>query len=454
MKEFFQQNSSEQGGEIDVIKNNAAELMPEMYEHYKEIHENPEVGGQEYETARRVKEYLEKLGVEIIGEKIGGTGIVAKINGSTNGPTIALRADMDALMQNENENNNPRSQKPGIMHACGHDAHTVALMGAAKILKNLAQQGGLNGNAVLLFQPNEDKAVKNKTGAVEMVKFLEKSGLRKDIKAFFGLHALTMLERGQVLLSDDQQMAGSGFFDLQLKTKGGHGTDIKVLPDIDYILSDIKIKVSEAFEEYWRNNEALVESMGPKIKNEVADNVIMSEGGRRWVLRITSPQSKEISKDVYRQIKEIVFASVQKNIDSARERAKNSKGINIDEKNMQVEISIDIKPNYRPVIHRNSDLVGIADKSAKQTIENYIRINKGVLAGEDFSFYLEKFRGLEIPGVYMLVGAANSKKGISKKSHHSSDFQIDPEVMKDLAALHSAFCVNAINFFNSKQKEN
>ena len=390
------------------------------------------------------------MGIQIIGESIGETGIVARIKGSPDGPTIALRADMDALLQNETAENNPRSKKEGVMHACGHDLHVAGLLGAANILKDLADKKELKGDVVLIFQPNEDMAVKFESRAVKAVEFLEKNGLRDKIKAFFALHVFSQMERGEILLSDDLQMAGSGMFDLKLKTKGGHGIDIKTLPDIDYILSDIKIKVSEVMEEYWRKNEALVESMAPKTKSQIADNIILSEAGRTWTLRITSPKHKEVAREVHKKLKEVIIGAINGHLEDLKKRIA-EKGLNRTAEEMNIEVEMDIKPNYRPVIHRNKDLVNLADKSAEETLKGYQRTNKGILASEDFSFYLEKFMGKEIPGVFIMVGAANTEKGFAKKSHHSTYFNIDPEVLKDLSALHADFSVKALDYFIDKK---
>lgn len=437
-----EKNSSE------IIKR-AAEIEPEIIEIWKCFHESPELGGEEFETAKMIEDYLSKLGIEILGKNIGGTGIVAKIHGKENGPTIALRADMDALPVIENESHLSRSKNNGVMHACGHDANTTGLIGAAKLLKESANRGDLNGDIILLFQPNEEKARSKKTGAVSMIKFLEKEGLREKIKSFLGLHLFTQLERGQVLLSDDIQMAGSGFVDVKLKSGGGHGININTSPDIDSILSEIKLKLNDAFIHYWESGEALVASMGPKVETK-ADNVMLSEGGRTYVLRITSHDYKRITMDINKTIKDMVENIVKENIEKSKLRAI-AMGEMKNDKDTAVEIEIEVKHNYRPVIHRDANLVNIASETVKEIVGNkYQRINKSLMASEDFSFYLEKLRGKQIPGIFLMIGAANSEKGIHKVPHHSPDFKFDTEVIKDLSAIYTNFSLKVIEFF-SKQ---
>lgn len=450
--EFLKSTETEEGKnekqeKLDFILKKSKELDPEILENYSHFHKNPELGGEEFETAKRVEEYLNSLGIEILGKGIGGTGIVARIDGKKEkGSTIALRADMDALLIENKETKTTEK-----MHACGHDANTAGLMGAAKILKEMAGNGKLEGDVVLLFQPNEEKAKSRKTGAVQMVKFLEKEGLRDKIKAFLGLHLFSQIERGNVWLSDDIQMAGSGFVDIKLKSRGGHGMDIKTRPDLDLILSSIKKDLSEneTLLNYYKNDEALVDSMGPKNEAK-ADNVMLSEGNRTFVLRITSHDYKNISKGINKTIKDEVAKIVKDNIEKAKSLA-TLKGAARSEEDMSVEIDIDVKPNYRPVIHRDQNLVNIASDSAAAVVKNFNRINKSSPASEDFSFYLEEFRGKEIPGIFLMLGAANSEKGL-KGPHHSPDFKFDTEVIKDLSAVYSNFAVNAIESLNKKEK--
>lgn len=433
----------------EQIERRSIEVLPEMLENYNSIHENPELGGQEFETAKKVKEYLEKLNIEILGEGIGGAGLVARIAGDKNGPTIALRADMDALLVEEDKNNSPRSNKDGVMHACGHDLHTVGLMGGAKIINELAQAGELPGNVILLFQSNEDQAISKQSGAVQIVKFLEKSGLRSDIKAFFAMHAFSMLERGEVVLADKRQTAGIGFVDVKLSARGGHGIDIKTLPDIDYMLSAMKLKIADEFENNWLKGEGIIDSMAPKTDFK-AENIMLSAGERKWVLRITAENYKEVSVEAIAKIKEIAQQVIDSHLSAVKSRI-DATGAKRSDEDLVVNVEIKSKQNYRPIMHRDQDLVGVANDTAAEMLPNFQRHNRDIPAGEDFSFYLEDFRGQEIPGVFMLVGAANSAKGYEKKPHHSSVFSVDPEVTKDLAGLHADFAVRALEYLKKKK---
>lgn len=422
---------------IDFIVEQSKEIQPELEKWYKDFHEHPELGGEEVRTAGEIKKYLEYLGIEIVGEGIGGTGIVARIHGQDGGPTVALRADMDALPMNENPGRMPVSQEEGKMHGCGHDAHTSALMGAATILSKLKESGKLAGDVILLFQPSEEKAYKKESGAVQMVKFLEKNGMRDAIGAFFGAHVFTEEERGYVNIKDGVQMASSGEVDIVLRGPGGHIMNIHELPDLHNVFSTITVQLNEAFRPLYQRQEALVGSARTKFEGS-GYNVMPASAESTWVIRVASPLYKQVSAEVTERIKEIVERVVDEEI-------KNKGGVSGD-----IGVEIKKRPGYRPVIHRDPGLVEVAAQSASATVADFHREKKLLLGGEDFSFYLEELNGKEIPGVFAMVGAANPQEGIPKVPHHSPDFKIDQQVMGEIAALHSVFAVQSFDYLRAK----
>jgi amidohydrolase len=135
----------------DVVRE-IDELAPSLVTWRRDFHRHPELAFQERRTSAVVRAFLELCGIQVT--SCGGTGLRGVLEGATQGPTIALRADMDALPVAEENDTDYRSQEPGVMHACGHDGHMAILMGAAKILA--ARRGALAGNVVFLFQPAEE----------------------------------------------------------------------------------------------------------------------------------------------------------------------------------------------------------------------------------------------------------------------------------------------------------
>lgn len=435
---------------LDYIRETAKELEPKLIQQFRDFHEHPELGGEEIETARKIKAYLEDLGIEIVGEGIGvqgkagertfeGTGIVAMIRGKDDGPTIALRADMDALPITENKDHEVQSKTSGVMHACGHDAHMAGLLGAAEILKRISDEGKLDGNVVLLFQPSEEKTHQKESGAVQMVKFLEEAGLRDKIGAFFGQHVMATMERGTVNIRPGVHMASSGEVSISLATEGGHIMDSRKLPNLKVIDAKITAKLDEIFEPLYREGKALIASPRTEFGGK-GYNVLSPTADSTWVVRITSEMYRELSRDVLEKIRLAVSETVTEEMSK------------LDASVPAPSVQISNRSGYRPVIHRDPKLVELARDSVSSVIgERATQQDHIIFGGEDFSFYQERLKGKEIPGAYLLVGGANPDQGVPISQHHSPAFRIDERVVSELASIHSVFSLKAIEQLKKKE---
>jgi IAA-amino acid hydrolase len=183
----------------------------------REIHRYPELTFTEQRTSGLVNATLIDLGIKTETE-VAKTGVVGYIQGNA-GPTVGLRADMDALPITEINGTDFDSTRPGIMHACGHDAHTAMLLGAATILKELADQKRLPGNIRLLFQPSEEaQDAEGKSGGMRMVE----EGALKGLDAVFGLHVAPQYPVGTVATRPGPMMAAADMFELVIRGSGGH----------------------------------------------------------------------------------------------------------------------------------------------------------------------------------------------------------------------------------------
>ncbi|MHA7965183.1 amidohydrolase [Paenibacillus sp. CAU 1782] len=177
------------------------------------LHQHPELSFQETETARYIAEQLQSIGLNVK-MNVGGNGILSVIEGAHSGPTIAFRADFDALPIQE-ENDVPyRSLRDGVMHACGHDGHTAALLGVAKVLQRYREH--LRGRIVLIFQHAEEKPP---GGAKDMID----AGALDGVDAVYGAHLASYLPLGQAAATPGTAMAAVDAFTITVKGKGGHG---------------------------------------------------------------------------------------------------------------------------------------------------------------------------------------------------------------------------------------
>ena len=176
------------------------------------FHKNPEPSMKEYETQKTIIQELEAMGIK--NQKIAGTGVLGIIEGNKPGKIVALRADIDALEVQEENDVSYKSKNDGLMHACGHDGHTAGLLTAAKILNEV--KGDLKGKVKLIFQPGEELA----RGAKAIIK----EGLLEDVDAMLGLHLWNELEVGKISAEAGPRMASAGIFNINIKGKGGHGS--------------------------------------------------------------------------------------------------------------------------------------------------------------------------------------------------------------------------------------
>ncbi|MBI1217663.1 MAG: amidohydrolase [Rhodobacteraceae bacterium] len=197
------------------VKNRFAELLPEITEWRRDIHENPELLFEVHRTAALVAAKLREFGCDEVVEGIGRTGVVGVIHGKTDsaGRVIGLRADMDALPIKEATGLDYASKVPGRMHACGHDGHTAMLLGAAKYL---AETRNFDGRAVVIFQPAEEGG----GGGREMVNdgMMDRFGIQE----VYGMHNMPGIPVGQFAIRPGAMMAAADQFEVTVTGKGGH----------------------------------------------------------------------------------------------------------------------------------------------------------------------------------------------------------------------------------------
>jgi amidohydrolase len=203
-------------------------IEPKVIEWRRDIHQHPELSNREFRTAKLVAEHLKKLGLEVE-TGIAHTGVVALLKGGKPGPTIALRADMDALPVTEKTNvpfrsrvtASYRGETVGVMHACGHDVHTAVLMGAAQVLTQLRAE--IPGSVLFIFQPAEEGAPEGEEGGAEL---MLKQGLFDKYRpqVAFGMHTRSLLRTGEIGVRGGPIMAASDAFRIVIKGRQAHGS--------------------------------------------------------------------------------------------------------------------------------------------------------------------------------------------------------------------------------------
>ncbi|SFI23300.1 M20 aminoacylase family protein [Jannaschia pohangensis] len=349
------------------VLNSIAALEPEMREWRRWLHRNPELQFDLPKTARFVADKLREFGITEIHEGIAETGIVAIIEGQGDGPTIGLRADMDALPIEEASGVEHASETRGKMHACGHDGHTTMLLGAAKYL---AQTRNFRGRVALIFQPAEEGG----GGARVMVE----EGImdRFDIGQVYGIHNAPNFAEGEFFTAPGPIMAAVDTFHIDIVGKGGHGAmphDTK-----DPVVAALGI--GQAIQTIVsRNHYALDELVVSvtQIHTGTADNIIPASAYIEGTVRTFDPAVQDM---VERRLNQIVAGQAASYDVSASCRY---------ERGYPATVNDAEKAEFAARVA--ADVVGAGRVTADSPKE---------MGAEDFSYMLESR-----PGAYLFLGA-------------------------------------------------
>lgn len=366
------------------VINRIAEFGDDMKTWRRWLHANPELGLDCHQTADFVADKLRGFGVDEIHQHIGVSGLVAIINGQGDGPTIGLRADMDALPMEEATGADYASNVPGRMHACGHDGHTVMLLGAARYL---AETRNFAGRVALIFQPAEE----NDGGA----KYMCDDGMmaRFDIAEVYALHNMPGHELGRFYTTPGPIMAAVDTLTVKVTGKGGHGAYPHEA--VDPIMA--VVTMVQALQSIVSRNlppmEQLVISV-TMIGGGTADNVI-PEGA--WFVATIRSFTPEIRQMAQQRIHEIIDGQAA---------------------SFGVRAEIDYELGYPPTVN---DAGAVAKAAAvAREISGAARVSEDTgreMGAEDFAYMLE-----ERPGAYLFLGIGEDRAGVH---HPAYDFNDD-----------------------------
>ncbi|WP_268032985.1 amidohydrolase [Algoriphagus sp. PAP.12] len=382
-----------------TIDQKANSIESKVIDWRRDFHQHPELGNQEVRTAKIVADHLRSLGMEVT-EGVAVTGVIGILKGGRPGPTVALRADMDALPVTE-RNDLPfksvntatyNGQETGVMHACGHDSHVAILMGTAEVLASMKEN--LEGTVKFIFQPAEEGVSEAEIfGAEQMVQ----EGVLDDVDAIFGLHIWSQVEAGKIGYRSGPFMAAVDGLNVTIKGTQAHGaspwsgvdpivTSSQIVMGLQTILSR-NVNITQ--------NPAVV-TIGA-IHGGIRHNIIPEKVEMIGTIRTFGTQQQEL---VHRRIKEVISNIAE----SAGAKAE-----------------IDLSYGYPSTVNDpqlTSKMIPSMESAAGK--EN-VFIMDPQTGAEDFSFFQK-----EIPGLFIFLGGM--KKGgdpLTTPSHHTPDFFIE-----------------------------
>lgn len=252
------------------------------------LHEHPELSFEEVETSKFVANELAKIENVFVETNVGGNGIVATLT-TGEGPTIAIRADMDALPIQEENDHSFVSKNDGVMHACGHDAHTAMLLGAIHLLAEQFREGKLSGTVKFIFQPAEESTdIHGLSGAPYMIQ----AGALQDVEAIIALHVCPWHPVGVVQMNNGFSMANVDVFEATIRGTGGHGGYPHLSTDPLWMLGSILQTFYGTVGRRISPLDIVAASIG-KVEAGAVSNVIPSEVKIEGTLRSYSPEARE-----------------------------------------------------------------------------------------------------------------------------------------------------------------
>ena len=374
----------------------AASIQPSLYDRMvnlrRDLHRHPELSWNEHRTTERLISELDRLG--LAWQRPLDTGIVAEIEGPSDVPAVAIRADIDALPIQEETDLPYASETPGVMHACGHDAHAAMLVGAAELLTE--RRDSLPAPVRLIFQPAEETG----SGARAMVE----AGVLGSVGAIFGGHVDRHYPTGTLVAVKGAVNASTDAFRISIRGQQGHAARPHETVDAVVVGSLIVMAVQTIVSREIDPTHPSVVSIG-RFEAGSADNVIAGAAELSGTIRAQEPA---VRRHLHRSIARICQSVGQLH---------------------QASVELEIEEGTPPLVNRGA-MVDVARHAAAEALgadRVRTRVRTVNMGGEDFSWYL-----LEVPGCYVRLGARLEDS--AGYPAHSSRFEIDERVLAAGAA--------------------
>ena len=369
------------------------------------FHEHPEIAKEEFNTQKRIEEELDKLGIPH--KRIAGTGVYAEIRGNLPGKrTIVLRADIDALPEQEEHDFPYKSQIPNRMHACGHDAHDAALIGAARILN--ANKDLFGGTIRFTWQPGEEIGY----GARVIVDEGDLDGADRT----FGEHLASDVTAGDIATTPGPNNASVDWFRITVHGKAAHVSVPHRGIDALYIASQIVVAIQALITRRTSPMDNVLVGIG-KFTSGDAYNIVAAEAKLEGTIRVFKPEiRKQVKADIER---------LSTNI------AESYGGT----------VSFEWNDNTSPLIN-DEKAAAEAQKTAIGLFgsEHVVTNRAPALGGDDFAEYI-----LKVPGVYAYVGSGNDSRPETRVAHHDTHFDIDEDCLRVGVAMYAAYAIEYLN---------
>jgi len=359
----------------------------------RDIHRHPELSFTEHRTAGLVNSTLIDLSIDTDTE-VAKTGVVGHIRGG-DGPVVGLRADMDALPIQEASGVEFDSTNPGIMHACGHDAHTAMLLGAATILQDLADQGRLPGGVRLFFQPSEEtQDAEGKSGGERMAD----EGVMEGVDAVFALHVNPFLDTGNVAIKAGISHATSDRFTIQITGSGGHAAQPHNAVDPILLAANVINAIQQVVSRRLNPTAAGVITVA-SIHGGTTNNVIPDTVTMLGTIRALTFADREFLRTELRKACSIVEP-------------------------LGGRFSLDIVEGYPPLINAPEATAVMTDAASNLLGVDNVHPAQVVMGVEDFSYLAQR-----APGCMVRVGVHDPAWGDNYYPVHRADFRMDENAL-------------------------
>lgn len=351
----------------------------------RHLHMNPELSFQEEKTAQYIVDFYNELGIEVR-SKVGGNGVVARVKGGKPGKTVALRADFDALPIQDEKDVPYKSTVPGVMHACGHDGHTAALLQLAKAFHELHEN--LSGEYVFIHQHAEELAP---GGAIAMIE----DGCLDGVDVIFGTHLWSKTPTGTVEYLVGPVMAAADMFEITIQGAGGHGANPHETKDAIVIGSQLVTNLQQIVSRRVNPIESAVLSIGAFVADN-AFNVIADTASLRGTVRTFTKEIRDLMEN---EIKRVIEGTALAN---------------------DCTIDISYTRGYPAVVNHEKETLFLKNIAQEVIGEDNVSETAPHMGGEDFAYYLEK-----VPGTFFFTGAQPE----TPYPHHHPKFDFDEEAM-------------------------